>query len=86
MTDYEQIESSQRQAHQEKEHYERMCDIGEKRMLTLISVLKPKLSKDGNMWCYLYGENLQEGVAGFGESPYQAMVEFDENFRKKHTK
>jgi hypothetical protein len=58
MTDFEQIESSQRQQHQEKEHYERMCDIAEKRTLTLISVLKPKLSKDGNVWCYLYGPDL----------------------------
>ena len=38
---------------------------------------KPKLSIDGNQWCALYGENLQDGVAGFGESPAKAMLEFD---------
>jgi hypothetical protein len=83
MTEFEQIESSQRQRHQEQEHYERMCDIAEERMLTLISVLNPKLLKDGNRWCFLYGENLQEGVVGFGETPYQAMLDFEKNFREE---
>ncbi len=40
-------------------------------------VFKPTLSKDGNMWCALFGENLQEGVAGFGETPAKAMYAFD---------
>ena len=36
-----------------------------------------KLSKDGNQWCWLYGDNLQEGVAGFGDTPVLAAREFD---------
>ena len=40
-------------------------------------VFKPTLGKDGNMWCALFGENLQEGVAGFGETPAKAMYAFD---------
>lgn len=40
-------------------------------------VFKPTLSKDSNMWCALFGENLQEGVAGFGETPAKAMYAFD---------
>ena len=40
-------------------------------------VFKPALAKDGNMWCALFGENLQEGVAGFGETPAKAMYAFD---------
>lgn len=40
-------------------------------------IFKPVLSKDGNMWCALFGDNLQEGVAGFGESPRAAMYAFD---------
>ena len=28
---------------------------------------------DGDQWCALYGENLQEGVAGFGRTPAEAM-------------
>lgn len=40
-------------------------------------VFKPALSKDGNMWCALFGDNLQKGVAGFGETPAKAMYAFD---------
>jgi hypothetical protein len=36
-----------------------------------------KLPKDGNQWCWLYGENLQEGIAGFGDTPRLAAIEFD---------
>lgn len=39
--------------------------------------MKPRIFPDGNMWCCLYGENLQEGVAGFGETPEKAMSDFD---------
>jgi hypothetical protein len=34
-------------------------------------------AKDGNQWCVLYGENLQEGIAGFGDTPDKAMTAFD---------
>lgn len=40
-------------------------------------MMRPSLSIDGNMWCALYGDNLQDGVAGFGESPVKAMWDFD---------
>jgi hypothetical protein len=38
---------------------------------------KPRLSLDGNQWCALYGDNLQDGVAGFGNSPELAYADFD---------
>jgi len=40
-------------------------------------LLKPRMFPDGNQWCALYGENLQEGVAGFGDTPEQAAIAFD---------
>lgn len=43
-------------------------------------LLKPRLFPDGNKWCALYGSNLQEGLAGFGDTPRQAMYDFDKNF------
>ena len=44
----------------------------------LPSVLyRPKLFIDGNQWCALYGENIQDGVAGFGDSPEEAMHQFN---------
>lgn len=40
-------------------------------------VFKPTLARDGNKWCALFGENLMEGVSGFGDTPEQAMAAFD---------
>ena len=37
---------------------------------------------DGDQWCALYGDDLQSGVAGFGDSPELAMQDFDAAFRK----
>lgn len=42
---------------------------------------KPALSIDGNKWCALYGDNLQDGVSGFGDSPEAAMADFDKAWR-----
>ena len=39
--------------------------------------MKPKVFPDGDMWCCLYGENLMEGVAGFGKTAGEACIEFD---------
>jgi hypothetical protein len=48
----------------------------------LFSILKPKLYKDGNMWCVLYGENVQEGIAGFGFTPVQAIYAWNRTWRE----
>lgn len=48
-------------------------------------LFRPTLSADGDMWCVLLGENLQEGVAGFGATPYEAMLNFDQAFYKERT-
>ncbi|MBR0946681.1 hypothetical protein, partial [Bradyrhizobium liaoningense] len=44
---------------------------------------RPKLSVDGNQWCALYGENLQDGIAGFGDSVELAMRDFNKNWNAK---
>lgn len=44
------------------------------------AIYRPSLSIDGDQWCALYGDNLQDGVAGFGLSPAAAMEDFDRNF------
>ena len=44
---------------------------------------KPSLFRDGNQWCALLGENIQDGVVGFGDSPDAAMWAFDEAWREK---
>lgn len=46
------------------------------------TVMRPEIYIDGDRWCALYGKNIQDGVAGFGDSPAKAMENFDENWRK----
>ena len=43
-------------------------------------LMRPRVFIDGNQWCALYGDNLQDGVAGFGASPKTAMAAFDESW------
>ena len=44
---------------------------------TWFSALKPVLSRDGDMWCALHGDDLQAGIAGFGPTPAKALMAFD---------
>ena len=44
---------------------------------------RPRLYVDGNMWCALMGENIQEGICGFGESPDVAYRAFDKAWYEK---
>lgn len=53
------------------------------RDFALVGVLKPKIAKDGNQWCILYGDNLQEGIAGFGDTPAEAAHEFTSAWFKR---
>ena len=52
--------------------YANACDQSAPSLL-----IKPRLFIDGDQWCALYGENLQDGVAGFGDTPDKAMRDFD---------
>ncbi len=40
-------------------------------------LLRPRMFPDGDQWCALYGENIQNGVAAFGDTPAQAAINFD---------
>lgn len=40
-------------------------------------IYRPRIFKDGDQWCCLYGENLQEGVCGFGDTPEKACAAFN---------
>ena len=43
----------------------------------------PRIYQDGNQWCCLLGENLQEGIAAFGNTPDEATRNFDLVWRKE---
>ena len=40
-------------------------------------MMKPKISIDGNQWCVLYGDNIQDGICGFGETPKLAIYDLN---------
>lgn len=46
------------------------------------AIYRPKLFLDGNMYCALFGEDLMNGCAGFGETADSAMWDFDKNWRE----
>ena len=54
----------------------------EKNDFNLFAMLKPKFYLDGNQWCVLYGDNLQSGVAGFGDSLHKAILDFNVQWYK----
>jgi hypothetical protein len=50
-------------------------------LLRPCNIKKPRVFKDGDQWCALLGENLMEGVCGFGDTPELACVAFDKEWR-----
>ena len=62
-----------RQNDEATEHFERMRPF---------FLLRPTLSKDGNMWCFQLG-SMPESVVGFGDSPDEASREFDKDWYSK---
>lgn len=52
----------------------------------LFSILKPKLFIKENQWCCLYGNDIETGIAGFGESPYASILNWSKQWYKKISK
>lgn len=75
MNDYELELASL--AHEAKLRVIYMAEEVERERARPFVLLRPRMFPDGNQWCALYGENLQEGVAGFGDTPEKAAVDFD---------
>lgn len=46
---------------------------------------RPTVAPDGSKWHALYGPNQMEGVSGFGDTPAEAMADFDKNWLKQRT-
>lgn len=68
-----------------QEKYAAACDESTRayEMNTPAMMLRPGLSIDGDKWCALYGDNLQDGVAGFGDSPAEAYQNFNKSWHEK---
>jgi len=76
------VESGQRQHHEVLEHQNRMCAIAQNADYALFALLKPSLTKDGDQWCVLYGENIIEGIVGFGDTPQSAIINWNAEWNK----
>ena len=50
-------------------------------MWQCITALGIKPFKDGNQWSFLYGNNMQEGVCGFGDTIDRAAWNFYTNLK-----
>lgn len=61
-------------------HEARMNLIYDETVIMLVQRLGCKIYKDGNAWCCLYGENIQEGICGWGDNPYQSALDFRKEF------
>ncbi len=48
-------------------------------------LFRPTVVTVGNKWHALYGPNQMEGVSGFGDTPAEAMADFDQNWLKQKT-
>ena len=55
---------------------EMACQVEMQRMRPFM-LLRPKMYLDGNRWCALYGDDIQIGVCGFGDTPEKAAEAFD---------
>lgn len=64
------------------QHQSAMNYLVQREEMGLVEILKPKIKKDGDKWYVLYGENIQEGVVGFGDTPYLAILDFNKNFNR----
>ena len=54
----------------------------ENQAINLIVKLKLIPCKDGNQWCFLYGDDIQCGVAGVGNSVNDAAIDFSKSWHK----
>lgn len=48
----------------------------------LFAQLRPLITQDGDQWCVLYGKNLHDGIAGFGDTPYLAVLAWNKEWHR----
>lgn len=78
-----EAESNQRQHNETLRQQELIQAAYDTQTMTPAAILKPRIFIDGNKWCVLWGENIQDGVCGFGDSPRKALMDFNASFDKK---
>ena len=51
--------------------------------LRTIGLLRPRFYQDGDRFCFLYGDSIQDGISGFGETPAKAAEDFYDTFYER---
>lgn len=75
-THYKEVQQARKEGKAEAEYM-----MGQVEEVLLIMAEKGLIPfKDGNAWCILLGENLQEGVSGFGDTIIEAAMDFYRNY------
>ena len=64
----------------ELQHQESMFNEFINRIYSVVNKLGCKITKDGNSQCCLYGEDLHDGIAGFGDTPHESVLNFAKEF------
>lgn len=65
------------------EHQERLNVLIGEQELQLVKTYNLVPFKNGDKWCILLGDNIQDGICGFGETPYKAILDFNNAFHRK---
>ena len=47
----------------------------------IMQIMNPRLCKEGNQWCYIWGDVPELFIVGFGDTPIEAMFSFVHDFR-----
>lgn len=80
----QQIESSQRQHHNETLFSIQLNILETEQQYVLFRLLKPRVYRDGDKWCVAYGE-MPEGVFGFGNTPQEAAMDWANSWHESLT-
>ena len=70
---------------QKQTHQSEISRLVELEEFNLFSLLRPKIYIDGSRWCVLHGEDIQDGVCGFGATPREAVSDFTKAWDKRLT-
>lgn len=81
------VEAALREAFGHASHYIEMAtreyQIAAQEQQRPCVLFRPRVGLDGNKWGVLYGDNIQDGVYGSGDSVAEAMADFDRNWYAK---
>lgn len=65
-----------------REHLIESIQIIRNELIRPSVIYKPKLSLDGNQYCFMLGENPMEGCVGYGSTVEEAARDFDKNWHE----